>query len=121
MYTNKELIISYQFACVYYSNFYGMLAKIQEFLENYDILIQNQHRYFINPNEPVLKDVEEITIGEIIPLFLPNPIVLEYELRQADDIRSFSKKIHQDILDKLDKHSYTSEERIVVRIKHVWR
>lgn len=121
MNTNKELTLTYQFCSIYYSNFYGMLAKIQEFLEDYDILIQNQHLYYVNPDEPMIERIDEIVIGEITPLFIPNPILLEYEITKEHEIKGFIQKIHQDILDKLDKHSYTSEERIEVRIKHKWK
>lgn len=121
MNTNKKLTLTYQFCSVYYVNFYGMLAKIQEFLEHYDILIQTQHRYVINPFHSATKDTDEIILGEITPLFIPNPILLEYEITKEHEIKGFIQKIHQDIIDKLDKHTYTSEERIEVRIKHKWK
>lgn len=120
MNTNKKLTLTYQFCSVYYSNFYGMLAKIQEFLEHYEILVQTQHRYVINPFHAATKDADEIVLGEIIPPFLPNPIILEYEINEGDNLKSFSKKIHHELLDILGNKPYPSEGRIVVRIKHQW-
>jgi len=98
-----------------------MLSKIQEFLGLYEELILKEDDYVVNHFQPFLKGVDEIVVGEIIPIFLPNPILLEYEITKNDEIKGFIQKIHQDILDKLDKHFYTSEGRIVVRIKHTWK
>jgi hypothetical protein len=114
---NKVLI--YQFVNLYYNNFYGLLAKIHYFLEEYHSLMfkNGKQRYFLENS--VIEYENELNIGDKIPPFLKYPFILTYNIDENLVVNELSKQIHNDLLFIYYDQKEILEERIVVEIKHI--
>lgn len=113
----KDLI--YQFVNLYYNNFYGMLAKIHYFLEEYhSLMFKNgkQHYFLENPR---IKKEKELNIGDKIPPFITKPYVLPYEINESLVVNKLSKKIHNELMFIYYDRREISQEKIVVEVKHL--
>ena len=118
MKTEPTKVLIYQFVNLYYNNFYGMLAKIHYFLEEYhSLMFKNGKQHYFLENS-VIENENELNIGDKTPLFLKNPYILTHNIDETLVVNELSKQIHNDLLFIYYDHREISQERIVIEIKH---
>jgi hypothetical protein len=112
--------LTYQLVHAYNDSLDELIGKATKYLELYEELLLDQSSYWLNAMHPVFSAKTDILIGEIIPPFLDEPLILEFETVDQTQ-KELLEKITSALLDFENENTDYSQGRLVLQIKHIFK